>query len=54
MEVSKELWKFRLGMWSLQEVRWSTGDGEKAGELMFFGKRYKITERHYISYITED
>jgi hypothetical protein len=38
MAVSRELWKYGLGMWRIQQVRWSTGDGEGAGDLIFFGK----------------
>jgi hypothetical protein len=52
--VSRDLWKCRLGIWSIQEVRWSIVDGEGAGGIVLFGNGITITNGgYYLTYIRE-
>jgi len=39
------MWKSRLGILSIQDIRWNNGDVEGAGDLIFFGKRYNNFQR---------
>jgi hypothetical protein len=52
--ISRDLWKCRLGIWSIQEVRWSNGDCEGAGGIVLFGNGITIINGgYYLTYIRE-